>query len=107
MYNLTDRSAEDLLTWSTSNGVGFIPWFPLATGGLTGEGSPLTQLAAEHSATPAQLALAWLLKRSPAMLPIPGTSSTSHLEDNLAGAAIELTDEQFTALSDAASTSPS
>ena len=79
-----------------------VPWFPLATGGLTGEGSPLTQLAADHGASPAQLALAWLLKRSPVVLPIPGTSSIAHLEENIAGAAIALTNAEFDALSDAA-----
>lgn len=98
-YNLIDRSAEDLLDWAEQNGTGFIPWFPLATGELTGEGSPLTELARQHDATPSQLALAWLLKRSPVMLPIPGTSSVAHLEDNVGGAAIELTDEEFEALS--------
>ena len=98
-YNLTDRSAEDLLDWCEANGTGFIPWFPLATGELTGEGSPLTELAREHDATPSQLALAWLLRRSPVMLPIPGTSSVAHLEDNVGGAAIQLTDEEFEALS--------
>ncbi len=99
LYNLTDRSAEDLLDWAEKNGTGFIPWFPLATGKLTGEGSPLTELAREHDATPSQLALAWLLKRSPVMLPIPGTSSVSHLDDNVGGAAIQLTDDEFEALS--------
>jgi pyridoxine 4-dehydrogenase len=98
LFNLTNRSAEPLLDWATENGLAFIPWFPLATGGLTGTDSPLTQLAEEHGATPAQLALAWLLKRSPAMLPIPGTSSIAHLEDNLAGATITLTDAEFDAL---------
>jgi pyridoxine 4-dehydrogenase len=101
LFNLTDRSAEPLLDWATENGLAFIPWFPLATGGLTGADSPLTKLAEEHEATPAQLALAWLLKRSPAMLPIPGTSSVAHLEDNLAGATIDLTDAEFDALTDA------
>lgn len=99
LYNLTDRSAEDLLDWAERNGTGFIPWFPLATGKLTGEGSPLTELAREHDATPSQLALAWLLRRSPVMLPIPGTSSVSHLDDNVGGAAIQLTDDEFEALS--------
>ncbi|MFF5563159.1 aldo/keto reductase [Streptomyces sp. NPDC012623] len=98
LYNLTDRSSEDLLDWSAEQGIGFIPWFPLATGKLSGEGSPLAALAKQHGATPAQLALAWLLKRSPVMLPIPGTSSVAHLEDNLAGATIELTDEEFDVL---------
>ncbi|MFF1674685.1 aldo/keto reductase [Streptomyces sp. NPDC058256] len=101
LYNLTNRSSEELLDWSTEQGIGFIPWFPLATGQLTGKGSPLTELAKQHDATPSQLALAWLLKRSPVMLPIPGTSSVAHLEDNLAGATVELTDDEFEALSKA------
>lgn len=99
LYNLSDRSSEELLDWSTTNGVGFIPWFPLATGKLSGEGSPLSTLAKQHNASPSQLALAWLLKRSPVVLPIPGTSSVEHLEDNLAGASIKLTDDEFDALS--------
>jgi len=102
LYNLTNRSSEQLLDWATENGVGFIPWFPLATGALSGEGSPLSEIAGQHGASPAQLALAWLLKRSPVMLPIPGTSSVAHLDDNVAGAAIELTDDEFEALSKAA-----
>jgi pyridoxine 4-dehydrogenase len=100
LYNLANRSAEELLDYSTENGIAFIPWFPLATGKLAGPDSPLTKLAAEHGATPSQLALAWLLRRSPVMLPIPGTSTVAHLEDNVASAAIELTDEQFAELSD-------
>ncbi|SMQ59654.1 Predicted oxidoreductase [Plantibacter sp. VKM Ac-1784] len=99
LYNLTDRSSEDLLDWSTEHGVAFIPWFPLATGALSKEDGPLTQLAERHDATPSQLALAWLLKRSRVMLPIPGTSSIEHLEDNLQGATIELTDDEFEELS--------
>ena len=98
LFNLTDRSAEELLDHATSEGIAFIPWFPLATGGLVKDGGPLEKLAAEHDATPSQLALAWLLKRSPVMLPIPGTSTVSHLEDNIGAAGIELTDEQFAAL---------
>ncbi len=98
LFNLTDRSAEELLDHATSEGIAFIPWFPLATGGLVKDGGPLEKLATEHDATPSQLALAWLLKRSPVMLPIPGTSTVSHLEDNVGAAAIELTDEQFAAL---------
>jgi len=98
MFNLASRSAEPLLDYAAGNGIAFIPWFPLATGALAGPGSPLAQLAAERGATPSQLALAWLLRRSPVMLPIPGTSTVSHLEDNIAGAAIELTDEQFAEL---------
>ena len=94
LYNLANRSAEDLLDHAEAHGIAFIPWFPLATGDLAGDGGPLDQLAQELDASPSQLALAWLLKRSPVMLPIPGTSSVAHLEDNLAAADIELTDEQ-------------
>lgn len=98
-YNLADRAAEDVLTYAEERGMGFIPWFPLATGELAGSGGPLDRIADELSATPSQLALAWLLKRSPNMLPIPGTSSVAHLEDNLAAARLTLTDKQFDALS--------
>jgi pyridoxine 4-dehydrogenase len=100
LFNLVNRSSEALLNHATDNGIAFIPWFPLATGALAGEGSPLAKLAAEQGATPSQLALAWLLRRSPVMLPIPGTSTVSHLEDNIAAASVELTDEQFAELSD-------
>ena len=99
LYNLADRRSEALLDHCAAEGVGFIPWFPLATGALSGPDSVLTAAAAEHGATPAQLALAWLLRRSPVMLPIPGTSSVEHLESNVAAAGIELTDEEFDALS--------
>lgn len=99
LYNLQKRDAEELLDWSTEQDIGFIPWFPLATGGLTGADSPLSELAERKQASPAQIALAWLLKRSPVMLPIPGTSSVAHLEDNLRGAEIELTDDEFEELS--------
>ena len=102
LYNLANRSAEDLLEHAEANGIGFIPWFPLNTGQLSGDGGPLAQIAAEHGASPSQLALAWLLRRSPVMLPIPGTSTVAHLEDNLGAAEIELTDAQFEALADAA-----
>ena len=101
LYNLANRSAEALVDYAEANGIAFIPWFPLATGELAAEGGPLAHLAREHGTTPSQLALAWLLKRSPVMLPIPGTSSVAHLEDNVAAAAIELTDEQFAELRDA------
>jgi pyridoxine 4-dehydrogenase len=99
LYNLADRSAEALLDYSAANEIAFIPWFPLATGKLAGTNSPLSTLAVELDATPSQLALAWLLERSPVMVPIPGTSTVAHLEDNVAGALVELTDEQFEALS--------
>jgi aryl-alcohol dehydrogenase-like predicted oxidoreductase len=98
-YNLADRDAEPLLEYSQANGIAFIPWSPLATGKLAGADSPL---AGRHNANPSQLALAWLLKRSPVMLPIPGTSSIAHLEDNMAAASIELTDEEFKELSEVA-----
>jgi len=103
LYNLANRSAEDLLDHAEANDIAFIPWFPLATGDLAGDGGPLDQLAQELDASPSQLALAWLLKRSPVMLPIPGTSSVAHLEDNLAAADIELTDEQEAQLTAAVS----
>ena len=101
LYNLADRSAEELLDHVAEQGIAFIPWFPLNTGKLSAESGPLADIAREQDATPSQLALAWLLKRSPVMLPIPGTSSVAHLEDNLAAADIELSDEQFHALADA------
>ncbi|MFZ4895377.1 aldo/keto reductase [Plantibacter sp. Mn2098] len=103
LFNLSNRSAEPLLDYATENGIGFIPWFPLATGALAKDDGPLAELAAKHDASPSQLALAWLLRRSPAMLPIPGTSSVAHLEDNVAAASIELTDAEFDALTAAVS----
>ena len=98
LFNLANRDAEPLLDYCESNDIGFIPWFPLATGELSQEDGPLAAAAKEHDATPSQLALAWLLKRSPVMLPIPGTSSVAHLESNTAAAGIELTDDEFEAL---------
>jgi pyridoxine 4-dehydrogenase len=99
MYNLTVRQSEPLLDVATDEGIGFIPWFPLAAGPLAAQDGPLQSIAAEHGATASQLALAWLLKRSPAMLPIPGTSRVAHLEENVAAAEIELTDAEFETLS--------
>ncbi|ARJ03887.1 oxidoreductase [Cnuibacter physcomitrellae] len=99
LYNLTNRKSEDVLDYAAENGIAFIPWFPLATGELSGPGSVLSSIAAEHGSTPSQLALAWLLRRSPVILPIPGTKSVEHLEENVAGAAITLTDEEFERLS--------
>lgn len=101
MYNLTVRTAEPLLDKVTDEGIAFIPWFPLAAGPLAAPDGPLQRIAADHDATPSQLALAWLLKRSPVMLPIPGTSSVAHLEENVAAAAIRLTDDEFETLSKA------
>ena len=101
-FNLADRDAEDVLEYAEANDVAFIPWFPLATGRLAGADSPLTRIAADHGATPSQLALAWLLRRSPVVLPIPGTSSVAHLEENTLGATIELTDKEYEALANAA-----
>ncbi|MDT5218948.1 MAG: pyridoxine 4-dehydrogenase [Mycobacterium sp.] len=99
MYNLTTRTAEPLLDAATTQGIGFIPWFPLASGPLAAPGGPLQKIADAHGATPSQLALAWLLKRSPVVLPIPGTSKVAHLEENVAAAGISLTDEEFESLS--------
>jgi pyridoxine 4-dehydrogenase len=101
LYNLANRAAEELLDFATSNNIGFIPWFPLATGTLAADDGPLATLAKEHDASPSQLALAWLLKRSPVMLPIPGTSSVAHLEDNVRAAELELTDAEFDTLAKA------
>jgi pyridoxine 4-dehydrogenase len=98
LFNLANRAAEPLLEHSEANGIGFIPWFPLATGKLVEDGGPLAEIATDTGAEPSQLALAWLLKRSPVMLPIPGTSSVAHLDQNLGAAELELTDEQFAAL---------
>jgi aryl-alcohol dehydrogenase-like predicted oxidoreductase len=102
-YNLEERTAEPLLDHATKHGIGFLPWFPLATGALARDGSVLTELAKRLGATPSQLALAWLLHRSPVMLPIPGTSKVKHLEDNMAAATITLSDADAEALSKAAS----
>ncbi|WP_446215993.1 aldo/keto reductase [Micromonospora sp. IBHARD004] len=101
LYNLADRSAEDVLDHCERNDLAFIPWFPIATGNLAKPGGPLDAISTEHGATPAQLALAWLLRRSPVMLPIPGTSSVAHLEENIAAAEVRLTDDEFEALAKA------
>jgi pyridoxine 4-dehydrogenase len=93
-YNLSDRGAEPVLEYCERESIGFIPWFPMATGDLARSGGPLQRIADELAVTPAQLALAWLLQRSPVLLPIPGTSTVAHLEENLAAALIELTPDQ-------------
>jgi pyridoxine 4-dehydrogenase len=97
-YNLTDRSSEDVLDACEQAGIGFIPWFPLATGTLAEPGGELDEVARAHDATPGQVALAWLLARSNVMLPIPGTSSAEHLEENLAAAELTLSDEERDAI---------
>ncbi len=98
-YNLGDRASEDVLDYCEAKGIGFIPWYPLAAGELSRPGGPLDRIARAHKATPGQIALAWLLKRSPVMLPIPGTSKVTHLEENAGAADIELSEAEFGALS--------
>jgi pyridoxine 4-dehydrogenase len=95
LYNLANRSAEKLLEYSEANGIAFIPWFPLATGELAKPGGPLDAAAERHDVSPSQLALAWLLRRSPVILPIPGTSSVAHVADNVAAAELTLSDAEF------------
>jgi aryl-alcohol dehydrogenase-like predicted oxidoreductase len=98
-YNLSYRKWDDVVDHCAAEGIGFIPWFPLASSDLAGGGEQvLREVADQHSATPAQVALAWLLHRSPAMLPIPGTSSVDHLEENTAAAGLELDDEDLARL---------
>lgn len=97
-YNLIDRGSEAVLAYCEANGIGFIPWFPLAAGDLAKPGSTLDKIAHGSGATTSQVALAWVLKRSPVMLPIPGTSKVKHLEDNVAGAGVRLSDEDFKTL---------
>ena len=97
-YNLTDRDSEDVLDFCEREGIGFIPWFPLATGDLARPGGPLDEIATRYGASAGQVALAWLLWRSPVMLPIPGTSSVEHLVENVAAASLELDEEEFAEL---------
>jgi pyridoxine 4-dehydrogenase len=100
-FNLADRGSEDVLDACTERSIGFIPWFPLATGKLAQSGGPLDDVARAHDATPGQIALAWLLGRSPVMLPIPGTSKVAHLEDNVAAAQVHLDADEIRTLADA------
>ena len=93
LYNLSDRHSEAVLDYCTQENIGFIPWFPLATGSLAGPGSTLSEAAKRLGATPGQVALAWLLKKSPMMLPIPGTSRVEHLESNAHAALLNIDDE--------------
>jgi aryl-alcohol dehydrogenase-like predicted oxidoreductase len=98
LYNFSDRKHEDVLVYCEKNNIGFIPWFPLATGSLAQDGSPLSKIAAKYKVSPGQIALAWLLKKSSVMLPIPGTSTVAHLEENVAAADIKLSEEDFKTL---------
>jgi pyridoxine 4-dehydrogenase len=100
-FNLGDRSSADVLAVCERDGLGFFPWFPLAAGDLARPGGVLAEIAEAHDATPGQVALAWLLARSPVMLPIPGTGSPAHLEENLAAADLSLTDDELARLEEA------
>jgi aryl-alcohol dehydrogenase-like predicted oxidoreductase len=97
-YNLVDRGSEAVLDYCEKHHIGFIPWFPLAAGDLAKPGSLLDTIAKKHNAAPSQIALAWVLRRSPVMLPIPGTSKVKHLEENVAAVDIQLSDEEFASL---------
>jgi aryl-alcohol dehydrogenase-like predicted oxidoreductase len=97
-YNLTDRSSEDVLRYSEENGIGFIPWAPISAGELAQPGGPLDEAAKRLGATTSQVALAWLLRRSPVMMPIPGTGSVKHLEENMAAAGVTLDEETYAEL---------
>jgi pyridoxine 4-dehydrogenase len=101
-YSLADRGSDDVLQYCEQQKMGFIPWFPLAAGKLTGEKSPVSRVAGELKATPSQVALAWLLARSLVMLPIPGTSRVAHLEENIAAAGLQLDEKEVKDLGKAA-----
>jgi aryl-alcohol dehydrogenase-like predicted oxidoreductase len=102
LYNLTNRQSEDVLQYCEEQGIGFIPWFPLAAGELAKPGGAVDEIAHAHDATAGQVALAWLLAKSPVMLPIPGTGSVQHLEENVAAADLELSDAELATLDAAA-----
>jgi len=102
-YNLADQTDEDVLDYCEREGIGFMPWFPLASGELSKPDGVIGEVAAAHGATPSQVSLAWLLKRSPVMLPIPGTTTVAHLEENVAAAHVTLTDDEFARLDGAGS----
>jgi pyridoxine 4-dehydrogenase len=103
LYNLADRGSEDVLEYCTRENIGFVPWFPLATGDLAEHGGPLAQIAARLKAKPAQVALAWLLAKSPVMLPIPGTSKVRHLKENVEAALLRLSPDDMRELETTAS----
>jgi aryl-alcohol dehydrogenase-like predicted oxidoreductase len=98
LYNLSDRSAEDVVEYCTRESIAFIPWFPLATGDLAKPGGALAHVAQRHGALPAQVALAWLLAKSPVILPIPGTSKVKHLKENLEAARLRLSESDLAEL---------
>jgi pyridoxine 4-dehydrogenase len=98
LYNLTNRQSQDVLDYATEHGIAFIPWFPIATGDLAAPHSPVADVARELDATPAQVALAWLLQKSPVVLPIPGTKSVDHLTENMGAARLTLSDEDMSRL---------
>jgi aryl-alcohol dehydrogenase-like predicted oxidoreductase len=101
-FNLTDRASQDVLDVCERDGLAFFPWFPLAAGDLAKPGGLVAEIARAHDATPGQVALAWLLQRSPVLVPIPGTGSVEHLEENAAAAGLELEEEELARLDDAA-----
>jgi aryl-alcohol dehydrogenase-like predicted oxidoreductase len=101
-YSVADRGSEDVLEYCEKENMGFIPWFPLAAGKLSGGGSPIRRVAEQWKATPSQVALAWLLSRSPVILPIPGTSSVEHLEENVAAACLKIDEKKMQELGHAA-----
>ncbi|MBC8103194.1 MAG: aldo/keto reductase [Cytophagales bacterium] len=100
-YNVADREWESVVEACEAQNIGFLPWFPLATGNLAKPGGPLDMMAKKRDVTPSQVALAWLLHRSPVMLPIPGTSSVQHLEENMRGASLRLSDSEMAELNNA------
>jgi len=104
LYNLAYRKSEGVVEYCETHGIGFIPWFPLSAGKLTQAGTPLDDIVHRTGAAPSQVALAWILKRSPVILPIPGTANIGHLEDNVRAADLVLSDEDFDALNRAAVT---
>jgi pyridoxine 4-dehydrogenase len=104
-YSVTDRGSEDVLNYCEQQKIAFIPWYPLAAGRLAGPDSPIGRVAKQLNAPPSQVAIAWLLKRSPVMLPIPGTSKVKHLEENVAAAGLQIDDSEFKALQRSATAS--
>jgi aryl-alcohol dehydrogenase-like predicted oxidoreductase len=101
LYNIAQREDDDVVDYCEGEGIGFIPWFPLGSGKFSGVGSPIDEVAATKGATVTQICLAWLLGRSPVMLPIPGTSTIAHLEENCGSIDVTLSDDEYQALTDA------